>query len=60
MNYAPSVAAPVEKASAPRHIAIVRITRWIVVLNVLGVLVSGTGILVSGASTYSPQKGKAR
>ena len=33
-----NVAAAVETASTPRHIALVRITHWIVVLSVLGLL----------------------
>jgi cytochrome b subunit of formate dehydrogenase len=52
MNYEPSVAALVEKATGPRHIAIVRITHWIVVLSALGLLVSGIGILVSHPRLY--------
>ena len=47
MPFAPSVDVPVTQAEAPRHLAVVRITHWIVVLSVLGLLVSGIGILVS-------------
>src|SRR5437899_5498628 len=47
----------VETASTPRHIALVRITHWIVVLSVLGLLVSGTGILVSHPRLYWGETG---
>src|SRR5215471_12741509 len=47
-----SVRAAVDTTSAPRHIALVRITHWIIVLSVLGLLVSGTGILVSHPRLY--------
>ena len=43
--------------TAPRHIAIVRITHWIVVLSVLGLLVSGVGILVSHPRLYWGETG---
>ncbi len=52
-----NVAAAVETASTPRHIALVRITHWIVVLSVLGLLVSGTGILVSHPRLYWGETG---
>ena len=42
----------VETTSALRHIALVRITHWISVLSVIGLLVSGTGILVSHPRLY--------
>lgn len=42
----------VETTSALRHIALVRITHWINVLSVIGLLVSGTGILVSHPRLY--------
>src|SRR5713226_9567156 len=57
MNYEPSVGAAAKKAPAPRHIAIVRITHWIVVLSVLGLLVSGIGILVSHPRLYWGETG---
>jgi len=40
-----------------RHSAIVRITHWIVVLSVLGLLVSGMGILISHPRLYSGETG---
>jgi thiosulfate reductase cytochrome b subunit len=43
--------------SAPRHLAIVRITHWLVVLSVIGLLVSGTGILVSHPRLYWGETG---
>src|SRR2546427_6497876 len=52
-----NVEAAVETASTPRHIALVRITHWIVVLSVLGLLVSGTGILVSHPRLYWGETG---
>ena len=45
MNYAPGVNALHGKSvEAPRHSAIVRITHWVMVLSVIGLFVSGTGI----------------
>jgi thiosulfate reductase cytochrome b subunit len=41
----------------PRHNAIVRITHWIVVLSVLGLLVSGVGILISHPRLYWGETG---
>ena len=41
----------------PRHSAIVRITHWIVVLSVLGLLVSGVGILISHPRLYWGETG---
>src|SRR6266702_1568794 len=52
-----NVAAAVETASTPRHIALVRITHWIVVLSVLGLLVSRTGILLSRPRLYWGETG---
>ena len=57
MNYEPSVGAAAKKAPARRHIAIVRITHWIVVLSVVGLLVSGIGILVSHPRLYWGETG---
>ena len=57
MNYEASVVESVQKPAAPRHIAIVRITHWIVVLSVVGLLVSGTGILVSHPRLYWGETG---
>src|SRR5215471_4864681 len=54
-----SVRAAVDTTSAPRHIALVRMTHWIVVLSVLGLLVSGTGILVSHPRLYWGETGSA-
>src|SRR5437016_11845746 len=52
-----NVEAAVETASTPRHIALVRITHWIVVLSVLGLLSTGTGILVSHPRLYWGETG---
>src|SRR5437667_3188054 len=57
MNYEASVVESVQKPAAPRHFAIVRITHWIVVLSVVGLLVSGTGILVSHPRLYWGETG---
>jgi thiosulfate reductase cytochrome b subunit len=43
--------------TAPRHIAIVRITHWIAVLSVLGLFASGIGILVSHPRLYWGETG---
>jgi thiosulfate reductase cytochrome b subunit len=49
--------AALEKAAAQRHRAIVRITHWMVVLSVIGLLVSGTGILISHPRLYWGETG---
>ena len=41
----------------PRHLALVRITHWIVVLSALGLLVSGIGILISHPRLYWGETG---
>src|SRR5215469_14673711 len=43
--------------TGPRHSAVVRITHWIVVLSVLGLLVSGIGILMSHPRLYWGETG---
>src|SRR5258705_9679828 len=57
MIYQPGVEVAVEKASAPRHIAIVRITHWIVVLSVVGLFASGIRILESHPRLYWGETG---
>src|SRR5213594_1603740 len=57
MNYEASVEESFQKPAVPRHIAIVRIAHWIVVLSVVGLLVSGTGILVSHPRLYWGETG---
>lgn len=42
---------------APRHLAIVRLTHWIVVFSVGGLLVSGAGILISHPRLYWGETG---
>lgn len=44
---------------APRRLFIVRVTHWIVVLSVFGLLVSGIGILVSHPRLYWGEAGNA-
>lgn len=44
-------------AARPRHSATVRITHWMVVLSVLGLLVSGIGILISHPRLYWGETG---
>src|SRR5215475_4028921 len=51
------VEAAVEIRLAPRHIALVRITHWIIVLSVFGLLVSGIGILVGHPRLYWGETG---
>src|ERR1700682_3410727 len=52
------VAASLNKTGTrPRHNMIVRFTHWIVVLSVLGLLVSGFGILVSHPRLYWGETG---
>jgi thiosulfate reductase cytochrome b subunit len=57
MNQELSIGPAVKKAPAPRHLAVVRITHWIVVLSALGLLVSGIGILVSHPRLYWGETG---
>src|SRR3989442_12723927 len=57
MIYQTGVEVAVEKASAPRHIAIVRITHWIVVLSVVGLFASGIRILESHPRLYWGETG---
>src|SRR2546426_10958752 len=52
-----TVEAAVQTTSMPRHIALVRITHWIMVLGVLGLLVTGIGILVSHPRLYWGETG---
>ena len=60
MDYGSGVEASLHKAgTAQRHSAIVRITHWIVLLSVLGLLVSGIGILVSHPRLYWGETGHA-
>jgi thiosulfate reductase cytochrome b subunit len=55
---AAGVAASLNRTGArPRHNAIVRITHWVVVLSVLGLLVSGIGILISHPRLYWGETG---
>jgi len=42
---------------APRHTGLVRVTHWIVVLSVVGLFVSGVGILVSHPRLYWGETG---
>src|SRR6059036_2156055 len=51
------VKAAIETIPVPRHIALVRVTHWIIVLSVVGLLVSGIGILVSHPRLYWGETG---
>jgi len=51
------VEAAIETIPMPRHIALVRITHWIIVLSVIGLLVSGIGILVGHPRLYWGETG---
>lgn len=57
LTYEPGAGEAVADAVAPRHLAIVRITHWLVVLSVIGLLVSGIGILVSHPRLYWGETG---
>src|SRR5215470_4988317 len=51
------VEAAIETIPVPRHIALVRITHWIILLSVVGLLVSGIGILVGHPRLYWGETG---
>src|SRR5262245_58812293 len=51
------VEAAIETRPAPRHSSLVRITHWIIVLSVAGLLVSGIGILVGHPRLYWGETG---
>ena len=51
------VEAAIETIRVPRHIALVRVTHWIIVLSVVGLLVSGVGILVGHPRLYWGETG---
>jgi len=51
------VEATIETIPVPRHIALVRVTHWIIVLSVVGLLVSGIGILVGHPRLYWGETG---
>ena len=50
-------AVAVHTARTPRHLALVRVTHWIMVLSVLGLLASGTAILVAHPRLYWGETG---
>jgi thiosulfate reductase cytochrome b subunit len=53
VRYEPGIGASVNQTEeAPRRLLIVRVTHWIAVLSVCGLLVSGIGILVSHPRLY--------
>ena len=51
------VEAAIETIPVPRHIALVRVTHWIIVLSAVGLLVSGIGILVGHPRLYWGETG---
>ena len=51
------IEAAIETIPVPRHIALVRVTHWIIVLSVVGLLVSGIGILVGHPRLYWGETG---
>jgi thiosulfate reductase cytochrome b subunit len=58
MNYQPSVQPSVENTlRSPRHTALVRIAHWLVVASVLGLFLSGFGILISHPRLYWGETG---
>ena len=52
------VETPIERAGrSARHLAVVRITHWLIAASVLGLLVTGTGILISHPRLYWGETG---
>jgi thiosulfate reductase cytochrome b subunit len=51
------IEAAIETLPMQRHIALVRVTHWIIVLSVVGLLVSGIGILVGHPRLYWGETG---
>ena len=56
-NEAPPIATAAHASQPPRHLAIVRVTHWIMAVSVLGLLVSGGGILISHPRLYWGETG---
>ena len=57
MNYEPTRTSLNETTTAPRHSVLVRITHWLVVLGVGGLIFSGVGILISHPRLYWGETG---
>ncbi len=57
MSVAGTVASLNQTGTRPRHSATVRITHWVVVVSVLGLLMSGIGILISHPRLYWGETG---
>jgi len=58
MNYQPGVGALLNEAKgAPRHLAVVRITHWLIAAAVLGLTASGIAILVAHPRLYWGETG---
>ena len=57
MNYQPKAKLLDKPKSAPRHSALVRITHWLVVFSVGGLIFSGAGILISHPRLYWGETG---
>ena len=57
MNYQPDVKAVSEATRTPRHRAFVRISHWLVAASVLGLILSGAGILISHPRLYWGETG---
>jgi thiosulfate reductase cytochrome b subunit len=57
MNYEPTRTTLSGATNAPRHSAVVRITHWLVVLGVGGLIFSGVGILISHPRLYWGETG---
>src|SRR3989441_12210869 len=51
------VEAAIETIPVPRHIALVRVTHWIIVISVVGLLVSGIVILLGHPRLYWGETG---
>jgi thiosulfate reductase cytochrome b subunit len=57
MNYQPDGGALLHEAVRLRHLAVVRITHWVMALSVLGLLLSGFGILITHPRLYWGETG---
>lgn len=57
MNYQPQTIPTSDAAHAPRHRALVRITHWLIVVAVGGLIYSGVGILISHPRLYWGETG---
>jgi thiosulfate reductase cytochrome b subunit len=52
MGFEPGIGTPVQDTAPPRHSVFVRVTHWLIALSVIGLVVSGAGILISHPRLY--------